>query len=75
MLYVKDKFIDIRIKTNGNYDSSLNELLSEVCTNISFSCDALGEKTYKLIRKKSSYKKLWENIDIFRNKLFFLTIT
>ncbi len=60
--YVKGKFIDIRLNTNGNYKVELNELIAEVFTKVSFSIDACDQFTYTTIRKGGRWELLLENI-------------
>lgn len=66
--YVKNKFIDIRLNTNGQYRQHLNQVISLICTKISFSVDADNAHTYNRIRKGGSWTKLINNIRlIYKN--------
>jgi len=62
--YAKGKFIDIRINTNGQYNSNgyLSKIISDNCNNISFSCDAFYTDTYKR-KRNSSISNLYKNIE------------
>lgn len=62
MDYIKGKFLDIRLNTNGNYPSSLNQVLNAVCKEVSFSLDALLEETYTSIRKGGRFSLIEKNI-------------
>lgn len=59
--YVKGKFIDIRLNTNGQYDQDLNDTMSKVFTEVSFSVDTIDKKQYKKIRN-GDRELLWGNI-------------
>jgi len=63
--YCIDKFIDIRLNTNGNYDLSLNNIMAKTFHEVCFSIDAFSEKTYKKIRVNGDFKLLHKNIELF----------
>ena len=60
--YVKNKFIDIRINTNGNYPSTINHYMADTFTEISVSVDADNPLTYGRIRKGGRLAVVEDNI-------------
>ena len=60
--YVKNKFIDIRINTNGNYPSTMNHYMADTFTEISVSVDADNPLTYGRIRKGGRLAVVEDNI-------------
>lgn len=62
--YADDKFVDVRINTNGQYKNKAIALwLTKYCKQISFSVDAFYGDTYEKIRKGGDFERLIENID------------
>lgn len=60
--YVKGKFIDIRLNTNGNYPNNLNHFMADTFTEISVSVDADSPVTYGRIRKGGRLAVVEDNI-------------
>jgi len=62
--YIRGKFIDIRLNTNGNYSIVLNGIIQKTFNHVIFSVDALHPKTYASIRTRGIMKNLITNISL-----------
>lgn len=60
--YVKGKFVDIRINTNGVFNKSLILPILTTCDNISVSLNAIDSSRYKEIHGKDKFNIVMENL-------------
>jgi radical SAM protein with 4Fe4S-binding SPASM domain len=60
--YVKGKFIDIRLNTNGNYSPALNNIIASTFTEVCVSVDADTKETYERVRVGGDYELVFENL-------------
>jgi len=64
-------FIDVRLNTNGNYPTELNEVIARHCRQVIFSVDAGNPDTYRSIKGGGSLWTVHSNVNImttFLNK-------
>lgn len=60
--YTQDKFLDVRINTNGQYKTYNNASLAEFCKTIIFSVDSLKHYTSQILRPGIDLDLLKQNI-------------
>lgn len=66
--YCGDKFLALKMNTNASVltEKNIHGIFSSGLQNLVFSIDAADEKTYESIRVRGSFKKVVENLKLFK---------
>ena len=68
LAYTRNKFLNLKINTNASVltESKIHSILQSGVKTIVFSADAADEKLYEKLRVNGSFKKIVENIKLFK---------